>query len=334
MQNYDMLVERIAKSAGLERDEIERKIEAKKAKLSGLISKEGAAQIIAAELGINFEDQDLKVNELMPGMRRVNIVGKVVNLFPVREFSKNGREGKVANFILADDSGSTRVVLWDTNHIGLIESETIKVGDVVEIKSGATRDGEIHLSGFSELKKSDVDVGEVKTEAVVREGSLGEARQGQNIKVRGVVVQVFQPRFYSVCPTCNKKVTRSEAPQSRVVSPESGADGQETGSEEGEYSCGEHGKVVPKERAILNFVLDDGGETMRVVMFSEQINVVIPEMDLKDEAKALAFRNDFMGSEVYLSGRVQRNKFFDNLEIVASGVEKVDVEKLISELGN
>ena len=319
MQNYDMLVEKIVGGSGLERDEVERKIEAKKAKLSGLISKEGAAQIIAAELNVSFEDQDLKVAELMPGMRKVNIVGKIVNLFPVREFSKNGREGKVANFVLADDTGSTRIVLWDVNHIELIENGTIKDGDVVEIKGGATRDGEIHLSGFSELKKSDVVMGDVNSAAVVSEGSLGDAKQGQNIRVRGTVVQVFQPRFYSVCPTCNKKVV-------------AGGDGSQVTGDG--YVCAEHGKVVPKERAILNFVLDDGSETMRVVMFSDQINDLIPEMDLKDEAKALAFRDDFMGSEVYLSGRVQRNKFFDNLEIVASGVEKVDVEALITELSN
>ncbi len=312
MQNYEMLVEKIASEAGLGRDEIERKIEAKKAKLSGLISKEGAAQIIAAELGISFENQDLKVGELMSGMRRVNIVGKIVNLFPVREFSKNGREGKVANFVFGDETGSTRVVLWDVNHIGLIESGVIKVGDVVEIKNGSTRDGEIHLGGFSELKKSGIVMGEVKSEAVAKEGSLVDVKQGQSVRVRGAVVQVFQPRFYFVCPSCNKKVV----------------------SERGEYKCLEHGKVAPKERAILNFVLDDGTETMRVVMFSNQIDVLIPEMDLKDEKKALTFRDDFMGSEVYLSGRVQRNKLFDNLEVVASGVEKVDVEKLISELSS
>ena len=78
MQNYELLIERIAKSSGLEKDEVERKVEAKKAKLSGLISKEGAAQIIAAELGINFEDQELKVSELTAGMRKVNIVGKSI----------------------------------------------------------------------------------------------------------------------------------------------------------------------------------------------------------------------------------------------------------------
>jgi len=311
MQNYDLLIERIAKSANLEKDEVERKVEAKKAKLSGLISKEGAAQIIAAELGISFEDQDLKISELMAGMRKVNVVGKIVNIFPVREFEKNGRSGKVANFVFADDTGSTRVVLWDVNHIELIENETIKEGNVIEIKNGTTRDSEIHLSSFSELKKSETVMDDVKTAPAVSEGTLDEARQGQNIKVRGVVVQVFQPRFYSVCPECNKKVIS-----------------------EGEgFRCAEHGVVAsPKDRAILNFVIDDGTETMRTVMFSDQINALISEEDLKDADKAAAFRDDLIGTEIYLSGRVNRNQLFNNLEVVATGVEKVDVEALIQEL--
>jgi hypothetical protein len=69
--NYEKMVERIAKSSGLGVDEIRRKIEAKRAKLSGLISLEGAAQVIAAELGINFENEKVKIDELMPGMRKV-----------------------------------------------------------------------------------------------------------------------------------------------------------------------------------------------------------------------------------------------------------------------
>ena len=311
MQNYELLIDRIVKSSGLEKDEIERKVEAKKAKLSGLISKEGAAQIIAAELGISFEDQDLKISELMGGMRNVNVVAKVINVFPVREYSKNGREGKVANFVIADDTGNTRVVLWDINHIALIENETIKQGDVVEIKNGSTRDTEIHLSGFSELKKSETIMENVKTEAAVSEVTIDAVKQGQAVRIRGVIVQVFNPRFYSVCPECNKKVIP-----------------------EGEgFKCAEHGPVAtPRDRAIFNFVLDDGTETIRVVMFSDQINTLIPEEDLKDAAKATAFRDDLMGSEIYLSGNVKRNQMFNNLEIVASGVEKVDVDKLIEEL--
>jgi len=310
MQDYDLLIERIAKASGVAKEEIEQRVLEKKSKLSGLISKEGAAQIIAAELNVSFEDQDLKITELMPGMRKVNVIGKIINLFPVREFEKNGVKGKVANFVIADETGNTRCVLWDLNHIKLIENETIKQGDVVLIKNGSTRDSEIHLSGFSEISKSDVVMDEVQTERAVSEVTLSDARQGQDVKIRGTVVQIFQPRFYSVCPECNKKVVG-----------------------EGEnYNCAEHGKVTPKDRGILNFVLDDATETMRVVMFSDQINLLLPEEDLKDTEKAAAFRDDFLGTEIYLSGLVKRNQLFNNLEIVASNVERVDVEKLITEL--
>ncbi len=310
MKNYELLVDRIAKAAGLEREVVVEKVEAKKAKLSGLISKEGAAQIIAAELGISFEDEDLKISELIGGLRKVNVVGKIMNIFPVREFEKNDRKGKVANFILADETGSTRVVLWDVNHIELIENESIKVGDVVEIRNGSTRDSEIHLSSFGELKKSEVVMDEVKNAPAVSEATLDEARQGMVLKSRGVVVQVFQPRFYSVCPTCNKKGMM----------------------EDDIFKCAEHGIVEKIDKAILNFVIDDGTESMRVVMFSDQIKALVPEEDLKDEVKAAAFRDDLLGTEIYLSGRVNRNQLFNNLEIVANLVEKVEVEALIETL--
>ena len=55
--NYDRILMKIANSSGLGKEEVERRIEAKRAKLSGLISDEGAAQVIAAELGINFENE-------------------------------------------------------------------------------------------------------------------------------------------------------------------------------------------------------------------------------------------------------------------------------------
>jgi replication factor A1 len=310
MESYDALIERIVVSSGKEKEEIQRSVEARRAKLSGLISKEGAAQIIAAELGVTFENQVLKIAELMPGMKNVNVVGKIINLFPVREFERKGQVGKVSNFIIADESGNTKVVLWDMNHISLIENETVKQDDVVEILNGGMRDSEIHLGSFSEFKKSDKILENVKTEKSVKDSDILNIVPGQAVRIRGAVVQMFQPRFYSVCPECNKKVVQD-------------AEG---------HKCDAHGKVVAKDRAIVNFVLDDGGESVRVVMFSDQINMLIPEEDLKDAEKALAFKDDLMGTEIYLSGNVKRNQLFNNTEIVASGVEKVDVESLISEL--
>jgi len=310
MQNYEALIKRIAESSGLEKEEIERRIEAKKAKLSGLISNEGAAQIIAAELGINFDNIQLKISELMPEMKKVNVVGKIIDLFPVREYEKNGRKGKIGSFIVADQTGNIRVVLWDINHIALIEKNQINKDDVVEIKNAYMRESELHLSGFSDVKKSELVLKDVKTEIDIGEKTIEEIKQGENIKVKGVVVQIFNPRFFNVCPECGKKVEQS---------PEG-------------FLCQEHGKVAAKERALLNFVLDDGTETIRVVLFSEQLNKLIPEEDLKDMDKLILFKEDWLGSEVWLTGFVKRNKLFNNLEITGRGVEKVDVEKLIEGL--
>ena len=310
MDNYEALVERIVISASLPKEEVERKIEARKAKLSGLISREGAAQIIAAELGVTFDNVQLKISELMPGMRKANFVGKVINVFPVREFERNGRPGKVANLIVADATGNLRVVLWDTNHIALIESGEIKQDSVIEIVNASMREGEAHLSGFSEIKLSTKEMGEVLTARQTQEKVLTELQAGQNVRVRGIVVQLFNPRFFNVCPECGKKVVAE-------------VDGS---------VCQEHGKVQPKERALMNFVLDDGTENIRAVLFSEQIGKLIPEEDLKDLEKMKIFREDFMGTEYWLSGSVRKNQLFNNIEIIGSDLEKVDPTKIIETL--
>jgi replication factor A1 len=310
MQNYDALIQRVSEASGLEKEEVERKVEAKKAKLSGLISKEGAAQIIAAELGVNFDNLQLKISELMPGMKRVNIVAKIINLFPVREYEKNGKKGKIGSLVVADATGNLRTVLWDTNHIDLIEKKQINDQDVIEIKNATMRDNELHLSGFSEIKKSEVVLEDVKTEISSAEKLIEDLKQGENVKVRGTIVQVFNPRFFSVCPECSKKAEQTD---------------------EG-HVCKEHGKVVANERALLNFVLDDGTETIRVVLFSDQLSKLVEEGDLKDMEKLVVFKDDLMGSEMWLSGLVKKNALFNNLEITGRDVVKVDVDSLVEDL--
>jgi hypothetical protein len=100
--SYEKLLDKISKASGLGTEEIERRVEAKRAKLAGLISREGAAQVVAAELGISFDNEKMKIDELISGMRKANVIGKVTKIFPVRQFSKNGKEGKVANMTIAD----------------------------------------------------------------------------------------------------------------------------------------------------------------------------------------------------------------------------------------
>ncbi len=307
--NYDKILNRIAKASGLSKEEIDRKVEAKIAKLSGLISKEGAAQVVTAELGISFDEEKLKIDELLPGMRKANLVGKVINLFPVRTFERQGKTNKVANFVLADDTSNIKVVLWDTNHISLIEEGKIKEGSVVEIASGSVRDNEIHLGSFSELKLSKEELGEVRTEKIVKEKQIIDFKPMENNSVRAFIVQAFDPRFFYVCPECKKKAV-----------PE--GDG---------YMCQEHGKVLAEKRALINIVLDDGTETIRAVLFHEKLGEI--GLTALDDVSLLSQqKQNLLGNEMIFSGAVRTNKFFNNQEFIIDSVQELNLDELLNKL--
>jgi len=307
--NYNKVIKRIASSSGLSEEEIERKVQAKIAKLSGLISKEGAAQIVCSELGISLEDEKFKIDELLPGMRKVNVVGKVINLFPVRTFERQGKTNKVANFIIADDTSNIKIVLWDTNHIELIENGKVKEGSVVEISGGSMRDNEIHLGSFSELKLSDEEFDKLKTERIVKEKSIMEFKTGDNVSVRAFIVQAFDPRFFNVCPECKKKVI----------------------PEGNKFKCNEHGNVPAEKRALINIVIDDGTESIRSVLFND----VLPDLgltELEDSEKLSHQKEDLLGKEMVFTGNIRMNKFFNNPEFIISRVTSVDLDGLINKL--
>lgn len=308
MQNYDFILKRISSQTNLPEKEIERKIEMKIAKLSGLISKEGAAQIVASELGVNFENLDLKIAELMPGMKKINLLAKVVRIFPVRVFRKNGREGKVANLIIADDSGSAKVVLWDTNHIKLIEDGSLNENDSVEIKNAIVRDSEIHLTNFSDIRKSLLVVPEVKINIDPIGKKIEEVKQGENVKIFGTIVQIFPPRFFFACPECKRKIVKTEE----------------------EFFCDQHGKVVPSERSLINFVLDDGTGNLRVVVFSEQLTKIVKEEEIRHEEGFIRFKENFLGEEVLVCGFVKKNPLTNSLEITSTDISLPKIEEILS----
>jgi replication factor A1 len=299
--NYERVVEKIARVSGFTKSEIERRIEAKRAKLSGLISQEGAAQVVAAELGVSFENEKLKIEELLPGMRKVNVVGKVIKIFPVRAFKtqKNG-EGKVCNLILADDTSNIKVVLWDTNHIELIEKGEVAEECVIEVSNGSMRDNEMHLGSFSNMKLSEETIDNVQRERIAKEKAISELKIGDSSIVRGFVVQSFEPRFFEVNKETGRKVTEQEK-----------ANGVET-----------------EKRALINIVIDDGTETIRAVLFHENLRE-IGLKDLDDLEKTIAQREDLLGKEFIFSGNVRRNNFFNNEEFIIDSVKPVNLDELI-----
>ena len=311
--NYERILEKISKASGIDKSEIESLIEARRSKLSGLISKEGAAQVIAAELGVSFENEKLKIDELLPGMRNVNVIGKVFNLFPVRSFkTKRVDESKVANMWIADDTSNVKVVLWDTNHISLIERGDIKQETMVEIKNAMMRDSELHLGNFSEIRPTTETTFEnVVTERILREKNISDMKKGDNVSTRAFIVQAFEPRFFHVCPECSKKVT----------------------SEGDSFVCITHEKVMPEKRAVSSVVIDDGTDSIRAVLFHE----VLGKLGITDfdNLERLSYqKEDLLGKEMIFSGNVRNNAFFNTPEFIINDVSEVNIDEVIMRLEN
>lgn len=307
MDNYVQLVERIAQASKLPKEDIERKVEAKRAKLSGLVSKEGAAQIVAAELGINFDREKMKISELVQGMKKANVIAKVIDVSPVRSYNKNGREGKVVNLMIADKSGNVKTVLWDTNHISLIEQNKIKKDDVIEISNGQVRNGELHLSSFSDIKLSKEVMEDVITKKMFSDKKIKDAKAGENLRIRAVIVQVFEPRYFEVCPECGKRVIDNE--------------------------CKIHGKIEPKHRALLNVILDDGTDSVRSVLFGEMIyQLGLNEEEVFNMDKFLEKKREILGEEKVFTGNMRTNALFNTAELNIEQIEDVKVDLLLKEL--
>ncbi|HPU37663.1 MAG TPA: OB-fold nucleic acid binding domain-containing protein [Methanothermobacter sp.] len=104
------------------------------------------------------EEKDYKIAEIaeMEGAdRNLKIIGRVFRISNTRSFvNRAGKEGKVANVLLADDTRKIRAVFWTPN-IKLLKK--FKEGDIIQIKGFQVRGGfagrkEIHLQPRATVK--------------------------------------------------------------------------------------------------------------------------------------------------------------------------------------
>lgn len=72
----------------------------------------------------------MKIAELKPGMRRVDVKGRIVDMENPREVQTKFGPGQVASATLQDESGTVKVTLWNEN------ISKVAVNDTVEIQNG------------------------------------------------------------------------------------------------------------------------------------------------------------------------------------------------------
>ncbi len=320
---YAQLREKLIASGKVTPRDLDEKIKTKINELSGLISEEGAAHIIANELGVavmSTDQQKLKIKEVMPGMRNVTVAGKVMRKFDVREFTKGENKGRVGSMLVGDETGSVRVVFWNDQ---VAHFEGLSEGDIVLVKEGYVKESaggkEVHLGDRAsiDVNPAGVEIGVVRTTPVTAiRKSISGLTADEQCEVMGTIVQVFDPRYWSTCPMCNKKVTEFN----------------------GAFSCNEHGAITPSMGYVMNAVVDDGSGNVRCVFWKQQTNSLTGKSELdfskiRDVPGSFEdIKNELLGEQIKMVGKVQKNEMFARLELNVSSVERANAADELARL--
>lgn len=323
-EEVEKLIKRISEEGEVDESEVKEEIEAKEDEFSGLISTEGAAHIVAKESGLDLLKKDevsLDIENIIPGMNTVTVTGKVQRIFDTREFETDDGEGKVANVILADETGSIRLSFWNEEVEELIEKGKIEQGSVIEIENGYVkkdnRDNlELRLGKSGKVRKSDeeIDVSVSSSGQSLGRTKAKNLSPGDNAGIKGTLVKIFEnDPFFKKCPECDEKI------------------------EEGK--CDEHEKV--KIKIALSGVLDDGTENIRTVFFGDQAESILKKSvdelwELTDEGEEMEalheIYDEILGKELIVEGRTKMNSFFERPELLANSVEEVNAEEEAKEI--
>ena len=310
---YEEIVLKINEKTQMSVGEIEERVEKKLRQLSGLISREGAAHIVANELGVKIFEQlsgKLQIKNILSGMRDVETVGKVLQVSDAREFMKGDALSKVASMLVGDETGTIRVVMWGSQ---ADNAANLGINDIVKVVGGYVRENnnrkEIHLNDRSQLILN--PKGEIVSEVFVetKQGNRKEIKNlnenDNEVELLGTIVQVFDIKFYEICPRCGKRAKPTASM----------------------FECVDHGNVIPAYAYVLNIVLDDGTETIRCVFFRNQLDRLLnlnQEQVLKfkqEPADFEAVKNNLLGTIVKLNGRANKNSMFNRLEFVVNSVD-------------
>ncbi len=331
MLSLEEITSKISEQTGMDNATIQQKFEEKQTELSGLISLEGAAHLVARDLGIDLlkrVSRHLEIKNIVPGMRSVEAIARVAKIFPTRGFERNGAKGRVANVVLWDPTGTIRMSLWNDE---IKITENLKENDVVKVLGYSKEDNrgepELRLGNRGKLEKTEADIPAINYDAnQERPASTERLREGSMTRIRGAIVQLFESDpFYEICPQCGIRVRANE----------------------NKFFCDEHQYVTPDYSMVISGVIDNGAMSMRAVFFREAAEKLIG-MSVKDALSVAKERMNrvapvaerapsLLGKEMVFTGRVKRNSMFDRLELVVSEISDVnaveEANKILISLG-
>ncbi|MDY0386421.1 MAG: OB-fold nucleic acid binding domain-containing protein [Methanolobus sp.] len=182
----------------ISKEDFTREVEEKVEQMSGLCDIKTAAMLVAHDHGASEteENQLQKISGITPSSANVKFIAKVMSVFPSKEFNRNdGTVGRVANIMVADETGSIRLTLWDEK-ADFVKTGDIKIGQNYQV-AGYVKEGysgiEVNIGNNGVLFETDE-----KVEARIDSKKIEDIKSGMgDLNIRGRVLDISDIRTFN-----------------------------------------------------------------------------------------------------------------------------------------
>ncbi|WP_319506105.1 OB-fold nucleic acid binding domain-containing protein [uncultured Methanolobus sp.] len=182
----------------ISKEDFTREVEEKVEQMSGLCDVRTAAMLVAHDHGASDtgESQLQKISGITPNSGNVKFIAKIMSVFPAKEFNRNdGTVGRVANVVVADETGSIRITLWD-DRADLVKNGQIEVGQNYQI-AGYVKEGysgvEVNIGNNGVFCETDE-----KVEARIDSKKIEDIKNGMgDLNIRGRILDISDTRTFN-----------------------------------------------------------------------------------------------------------------------------------------
>ena len=161
-----------------------------------------------------------KLGELSPEENEVDIIARLVRVFPKKEFENKGEKRSVMNFEIADSSSVLRATAWND-----LIPEIMKIfpGEIIKIEGAYTKQGmnglELHLGWKSRIVKNVSPLEPIPELNEIVSFSNAEKRilkaisaleeKDRFIELIAQISDINRSNFYfTICPNCQRKAEK------------------------------------------------------------------------------------------------------------------------------
>jgi len=288
---------------------------------------------------INIEEEELdqlkayfveytNITNIAEQDAEVHVRGTITELGPIQEIeTKENEMVNLRNLRINDNTSEIRITCWREN---ISKLENLALGDSIEILNARVKEDTGYGVGLlinrDTIIKKTLDInntpqGFISSLEVSDKGSklqpiqdIEDIKEGDNVTIQATVVKLIEKSFvYALCTECKKKLQ----------------------TQDDTFSCVKHGIIeTPLNRILFTFVVNDGTGNINIFCAGKLAEMIlglnadaalkmIEEQESEKAPYTFLKNKGFVNSEYLISGKVNKNPFFDSLEIIAKTIEKI-----------